>query len=190
VTPACHCEERTTVTGSTSGLSYASATADKRKITGCVRRRNKQYSQGTLWISAPLVDRRSLATCARLAFFPLSTFPQPRSSTAPQRLTSHFTETIHNLMHRTLALHPRGWRDRSMLSCWPWVSQQSAFVAWVRARRRLGTAVADGERDGVAPAAVGGENAGVTGLDVAGRVEGVGRGGCLIITFTEVISAQ
>lgn len=50
----------------------------------------------------------------------LSTFPQPRTSTAVQRLTSMFTETIHRLMHRTLAWQARGWRDRSLLSCWPW----------------------------------------------------------------------
>jgi hypothetical protein len=50
----------------------------------------------------------------------LSTFPQPRSSTAPQGLTCQFSESIHNLMHRTLAWAPRGWRDRSVLSCWPW----------------------------------------------------------------------
>jgi len=29
-----------------------------------------------------------------------------------------FTQIIHRLMHRTLTLHPRDWRDRSMLSCW------------------------------------------------------------------------
>ncbi len=53
----------------------------------------------------------------RRAFRRLSTFPQPGSSTAAQRLTSVFGQTIHRLMHRALALHPRGWRDRSMLSC-------------------------------------------------------------------------
>ena len=37
-----------------------------------------------------------------------------------QQLTSLFAESIHRLMHRTLTLHPRGWHDRSALSCWPW----------------------------------------------------------------------
>jgi len=42
-------------------------------------------------------------------------------STGAQKLTSPFDESLHRLMHRTLALQARGWRDRSMLSCWPWV---------------------------------------------------------------------
>jgi hypothetical protein len=35
-------------------------------------------------------------------------------------LTSLFAGIIHRIMHRTLAFHSRGWRDTSMLSCWPW----------------------------------------------------------------------
>jgi hypothetical protein len=69
--------------------------------------------------SLPLVDNGRPAARVGLAFQRLSTFPQPRPSTAARRLTSAFTETIHRLIHRTLTLHPRGWRDRSMLSCWP-----------------------------------------------------------------------
>ena len=47
-------------------------------------------------------------TWARLTSSPLSTFPQPCSSTASQRLTSLFAENIHRPIHRTLALHPPG----------------------------------------------------------------------------------
>lgn len=61
---------------------------------------------------------------ARLASSGLSTFPQPCSSTASQRLTSLFAESIHRPIHRTLALHTRDWRDRSALSCWPWAPVQ------------------------------------------------------------------
>jgi hypothetical protein len=56
----------------------------------------------------------------KLAFQPLSTYPQSGLSTAKSQLTSVFAESIHSVMHRTLALHPRGWRDRSVLSCWSW----------------------------------------------------------------------
>jgi integrase/recombinase XerD len=67
-----------------------------------------------------LVESGSFLTWAKLALRLLSTYPQSRSSTAAQQLTSLFAESVHSLMHRTLALHPRGWRDRSVLSCWPW----------------------------------------------------------------------
>jgi hypothetical protein len=66
------------------------------------------------------VESGSFLTWAKLALRLLSTYPQSRSSTAAQQLTSLFAESVHSLMHRTLALHPRGWRDRSVLSCWPW----------------------------------------------------------------------
>ena len=66
------------------------------------------------------MDNRSFPAWARSAPKPLSTFPQPRSSTDTQQVTSLFAESIHRSIHRTLALHPRGWRDRSVLSCWPW----------------------------------------------------------------------
>ena len=61
---------------------------------------------------------------ARLASSRLSTFPQPCSSTASQRLSSLFAGSIHRPVHRALALHTRGWRDRSALSCWPWALMQ------------------------------------------------------------------
>jgi site-specific recombinase XerC len=67
-----------------------------------------------------LVESGSFLTWAKLALKLLSTYPQSRSSTAAQQLTSLFAESVHSLMHRTLALHSRGWRDRSVLSCWPW----------------------------------------------------------------------
>ena len=55
-----------------------------------------------------LLDNRGFLTWARLASSPLSTFPQPRSSTASQRLTSLFSESIHRAIHRTLAFAPPG----------------------------------------------------------------------------------
>jgi hypothetical protein len=66
----------------------------------------------------PVCGRRNACGLGRLASGRLSTFPQPRSSTAARWLTCTFTQIIHRLMHRTLTLHPRGRRDRSMLSCW------------------------------------------------------------------------
>ena len=47
----------------------------------------------------------------------LSTFPQPRSSTAVYRLTSVFPRITHRAIHRTLPWQGQGWRDRSKLSC-------------------------------------------------------------------------
>jgi hypothetical protein len=58
-------------------------------------------------VPAP-VDSGSLPTWMTQAFEVLSTFPQPRSSTDTQELTSLFAECIHRPMHSTLALHPPG----------------------------------------------------------------------------------
>jgi hypothetical protein len=49
-----------------------------------------------------------IPTWVTLAIEVLSTFPQPRSSTDTQVLTSLFAKSIHKPMHRTLALHPPG----------------------------------------------------------------------------------
>ena len=50
---------------------------------------------------------RDLAGYARLR---LSTFPQPRSSTARQALTSEFTRIIHRPVHRALSWLVKGCR--------------------------------------------------------------------------------
>ena len=68
--------------------------------------------------------RPKMAGAGDLAGLPvragLSTFPQPRSSTAVYWLTSVFTQITHRPIHRTLPWQAQGWRDRSKLSRQPW----------------------------------------------------------------------
>jgi hypothetical protein len=96
----------------------------KRKVSEHVRRRDNRTHKLKCGNLTPLVNNRDFPTWARLASSPLSTFPQARLSTASQRLTSLFAECIHRPIHMTLALHPRGRRDSSVLSCWPWAPVQ------------------------------------------------------------------
>jgi hypothetical protein len=65
-------------------------------------------SQAVLWTLPCACGQRKVPYRARLSPELLSTFPQPHSSTAQLRLTSLFAESIHSLVHRTLALHLPG----------------------------------------------------------------------------------
>jgi hypothetical protein len=62
-------------------------------------------------------------------------------------LTSLFAGIIHRIMHRTLAFHSRGWRDTSMLSCWPWgplprSTCLPSLPSWLRPTAAVSTAAA------------------------------------------------
>jgi hypothetical protein len=66
-----------------------------------------------------LVESGSSLTWAKLALQLLSTYPQSRSSTASQQLTSLFAESVHSLMHRTLALHLGVEMELAFANCGP-----------------------------------------------------------------------
>jgi hypothetical protein len=95
-------------TTSTSSLSWASATPEKRKVSGHARRWNNRTHKLNCGNLLPLVDNRGFSTRVRSAFSSLSTFPQPHPSTTSRRLTSVFTRNIHRTIHRTLAWQPPG----------------------------------------------------------------------------------